>query len=206
MSWSKVAAQVVTRGAKLLGGLLAGGPPGVIAAAASIAADALGVDATPDAIETALRTDPDAAVKLRTIESNERVRLAELAAQRITEDAETERTNIVETQRTIRAEVSSDDEYVRRTRPWLLRIIGRTICGQAFASLAIVAIGIAYNRGAESLQVVVAVNQALATPEGILCAAAGVYIHHRSRTDKAIEAGREAPPGMFDTLIRAVRR
>jgi hypothetical protein len=75
MDWKDIAG-VVGKAAPLLGTVLAGPAGGAIGA---IVASALGVENTPDAVAQAVANDPEAAVRLREIESAERVRLQELA-------------------------------------------------------------------------------------------------------------------------------
>ncbi len=74
MDWKDISA-TVGKFAPLLGTVL-GGPAG--AGIGAIVAAALGTEATPDAVSAALVTNPEAAVKLREIESSERVRLQEM--------------------------------------------------------------------------------------------------------------------------------
>lgn len=74
MDWKQVAGEVANF-APLLGGLL-GGPAG--AAAGSLVASALGTNNDPASVQLALKTNPDAAVKLRQIEADQATRLAEL--------------------------------------------------------------------------------------------------------------------------------
>jgi Holin of 3TMs, for gene-transfer release len=75
MDWKDLAA-VVGKTAPLLGTLI-GGPAG--AAIGGIVASVLGCANTPDAVSQAIAVNPDAAVKLAQIESDERVRLQQLA-------------------------------------------------------------------------------------------------------------------------------
>ena len=71
MDWKEIAG-AVGKYAPILGTLV-GGPAGT--AIGSVIASALGTEATPDAVSQALAVNPDAAVKLRQIESDERVKL-----------------------------------------------------------------------------------------------------------------------------------
>jgi hypothetical protein len=75
MDWKDVAG-VVGKAAPILGGIL-GGPAG--AAVGGLVATALGTDATPDAVSTALLADPGAAIKLKELEVNSKVQLQQLA-------------------------------------------------------------------------------------------------------------------------------
>lgn len=75
MKWSDVKT-LVGNAAPLLGTALAGPAGGV---AGTLIAKALGVDETPEAVAAEIKRDPQALVKLREIESNERVKLQECA-------------------------------------------------------------------------------------------------------------------------------
>jgi len=77
MQWKDLAG-VVGKAAPIVGGLL-GGPLG--ATAGGLIAKALGVAPFPDAIADVLKNDPTAALKLADLQSNERLRLAELTNQ-----------------------------------------------------------------------------------------------------------------------------
>lgn len=61
MDWAALGGQIIGLGAPLIGGAL-GGPAGAIAG--KILADVLGVDATPEAVNTALANDPSTHAKL----------------------------------------------------------------------------------------------------------------------------------------------
>ena len=82
MDWKQVGNTVIAVGAPLLGGALFG-PAG--AAVGSIIAAQFGVspDATPDQVLTAIKGDPDAALKLRKIETDHVERLQELENERL---------------------------------------------------------------------------------------------------------------------------
>lgn len=106
MKWKDIVG-VVGNIAPVLGAAL-GGPAG--GAVGAMIATALGVDNTPDAVAEAVKTNPEAAVKLAEIQAN--LQIAQL-------NADTSRHS--ETEQTARAEQQSGDEYVRRTRPGLAR-------------------------------------------------------------------------------------
>ena len=82
MDWKQVGNTAIAVGAPLLGGALFG-PAG--AAVGSIIAAQFGVspDATPDQVMTAINSDPDAALKLRQIETDHTERLQELENERL---------------------------------------------------------------------------------------------------------------------------
>jgi len=82
MDWKGVGNAVIKAGAPLLGGALFGPAGSVIA---SIISGKFGVspDATPDQVLTAIKGDPDAALKLRQIETTHVERLQELENERL---------------------------------------------------------------------------------------------------------------------------
>ena len=82
MDWKGVGNAVIKAGAPLLGGALFGPAGSVIA---SIISGKFGVspDATPDQVLTAIKGDPDAALKLREIEVTHVERLQELENERL---------------------------------------------------------------------------------------------------------------------------
>ncbi|WP_167517591.1 hypothetical protein [Achromobacter dolens] len=75
MDWKDLAG-VVSKAAPVLGGIL-GGPAGV--AVGGLVATALGTDASPDSVSAAILRDPQAAIKLKELETNSRVQLQRLA-------------------------------------------------------------------------------------------------------------------------------
>lgn len=82
MDWKQVGNAAISVGAPLLGGALFG-PAG--AAVGSIIAAQFGVspDATPDQVLAAIKGDPDAALKLKEIETTHVERLQELENERL---------------------------------------------------------------------------------------------------------------------------
>jgi hypothetical protein len=85
MDWKDIAG-TVGKAAPILGTLL-GGPAG--AAVGALVASALGTGSDPSEVAQVLATNPDAAVKLRQIESDRAVRLQELATDMAKADLQT---------------------------------------------------------------------------------------------------------------------
>jgi roadblock/LC7 domain-containing protein len=112
-SWESIA-ETVGKYAPLVGTLL-GGPAG--ATVGAMVASALGTEATPSAVSQALQTNPEAAVKLAQIESDERVKLQELA----TEQAKSEMAAAVATasdvNKTMQSEAASEHWPTYTWRP-----------------------------------------------------------------------------------------
>lgn len=121
---------VVGKAAPLLGTAL-GGPAG--GAAASMIAQALGVEDTPDAISKALDSDPEAAIKLQRLQNEHEAEL-----RRMTLEAET--TRQTQLHKTIRAELASDNFYKSGWRPtigWVLALSLAAIMGTLAYAIAV---------------------------------------------------------------------
>jgi roadblock/LC7 domain-containing protein len=130
LNWKDIA-ENVGKFAPMLGGAL-GGPGG--AAIGSIISSALGVANSPDAVSEALKTDPQAAVRLAEIESNERVKLREFqmmhAQARMTAAAQ----NADSVNRTMQAEANSE----RWPTYWWRPLIGMAVAFNVTASSLLV--------------------------------------------------------------------
>jgi hypothetical protein len=74
MDWKDIA-PAVGKAAPILGTLLAGATGGVSVAVGALISAALGTVNTPDAISTAIATDPQAALKLAPFESDNKIKL-----------------------------------------------------------------------------------------------------------------------------------
>lgn len=182
--WDKVKS-LVSQSAPLLGGLI-GGPFG---SAIGLIASSLGTDESPEAIEQAIRNDPEAALKLRTCQENNRAML-----QRIT--LELEHAKFTENHQTYRTELKQDDLYTKRWRPTL---------GYALTfSWVITWLAIAYTimfKTAQAQEIITAlVNTSVLW--GVALGVLGVNVHSRSQ-DKKLSAG-TSTPGMLDTLKNLV--
>lgn len=134
MDWKDL--QGIIGGAAPLLGTLIGGPAG--AAVGSIVASALGVGATPSEVSQALATNPDAAVKLKQIESDQAVKLQELAVNAENNRLIADTAAIAAINTTIQTEAKSDHWPTYWWRPfigmsfglyvtslWILPLIGK---------------------------------------------------------------------------------
>ena len=79
--------------APLVGGLL-GGPAG--ASVGSLIASALGVEDTPEAIATELKNNPDALLKIKQLESDERIALRELSLKEMALNIDKHKANLAD--------------------------------------------------------------------------------------------------------------
>lgn len=105
MKWNDLARTAAKLGLPTLGGALAG-PHGAMAGKAI--ADALGSDASPEAVAEALQADPDALVRLRQVE-------ADMAAREAQHAEEMARIAAADVQH---ARASGRDDAVRRWLVW----------------------------------------------------------------------------------------
>ena len=105
MNWRDLGRTMAKLGLPTLGGALAG-PAG--AAAGKVIADALGADASPDAVQAALAGHPDALVRLREVEADMAAREAE----------HEERMAEIATADVQHARSSGRDDAVRRWLVW----------------------------------------------------------------------------------------
>lgn len=193
-AFKKIASTLAKIGAPMLGTLI-GGPAGTMAgaAAADIVASALGVEATPAAIEKAIAADPDAAVKLRTAEMNNAARLAELRA-------EVAIVGIREGNESYRTELKSDDAFVRRMRPTFGYVLSATWAAVfgAFAWRVL-------NSPAADIVSMASAVAMLLPLFGTALTVLGVYISKRS-DEKAVATGHAPQPGLLAALASRLGR
>lgn len=128
MEWKDISG-VISKAAPLVGTLI-GGPAG--AAVGGIVSAALGVDNTPYAVQEALKTNPDAAVKLAQIESEQAVQLRSLAvsAEQNRLQAETAQLGAVNT--TMQAEAVAEHWPTYSWRPFVGFVFGTMLFGVYF--------------------------------------------------------------------------
>lgn len=184
-SWDSVK-DTVAAAAPLLGGAL-GGPAG--GAIGGLIASALGVENKPDAVAQALKTDPQAALKLQELERTHQREL-----ERMHLEAETAR--LSEINQTMRTEASANDGYVRRWRPTFGYMVALTWMIQSIA--------IAWAMVAEPEEAANLINAVTAlTPMwGIALSILGINITSRSR-DKRVNQGQDGR-GLLDKLTDAL--
>ncbi len=195
MTWKDVG-QIVAKAAPALGGILAG-PGG--AAAGEILAKAFGVESAPDKVIDALKSDPAAIVKLRELESNERVRLEEIRTQADTAGIQEETKQLAAVNETMRAEISNSAGEAWYQKAW------RPACGFAVASgswiAAIISCYIFYSviklggltQIPTALSVISQFANSVATILAIPGAAVGISAWHRGKRQR-VEAGEQSTP------------
>ena len=185
MDWSTVA-QDVAKSAPVLGTLL-GGPAG--GAIGSLVASALGVQNNASDVSQALVTDPDAAVKLKQIESDNSVKLHELVLEqyKATLQAQTQAGSDINA--TMQAESKSEHWLQFSWRP----IIGLAVAADLVVS--VVTVGIAYvgvmfcGQKADALQYLPSMLGAMAALIGVASPILGIASYFRGKTQLASANG-----------------
>jgi len=127
MDWKSISG-AVGRVAPLLGGLL-GGPAG--GAVGVILASALGV-ASPDEVSQALASDPEAAIKLKALESSRQVELQGLLVQAEGQRLAAETAALQAVNETMRAEAAAEHWPTYSWRPFCGFVFGVTFFGVYF--------------------------------------------------------------------------
>lgn len=128
LTWKDIEADVGAA-APLLGTLIAG-PAGT--AVGTLIAAGLGVTATPDAVKTALATDPDAAVKLAQIVSDGKTQLQALLVQAEQNRLAADTSAILAVNATMQAEDKSDHWPTYSWRPFVGFVFGIMFGGVYF--------------------------------------------------------------------------
>jgi len=123
MSWERVR-DVVGRTAPLVGGLL-GGPAG--GAVGALVASALGVDNDPDEVLRELKNNPDALVKIKTLESEERIALRQLSVQSASNELAADTARVQAVNATMQTEARAERWPQWSWRPYNGFLFGTTI-------------------------------------------------------------------------------
>jgi hypothetical protein len=129
IDWGPLAGKLARAGAPIVGGLI-GGPIGsVVATVATALGGILDVPATPEAINAAIDSDPDALAKITAYERDKRDDL-------LTLQAEVRKVEVEQINQTIRAEIVSGDKFQRWARPMNMYAIGGVTAGYGLAIVA----------------------------------------------------------------------
>lgn len=183
-SWDGVK-EVIGKAAPLLGSAL--GPGG--AAAGALVAGLFGVENTPDAIGKAIQSDPQALVKLKQLEEENKHELRKMVI-----EAETAR--LAEINKTMRAEATAQDGFVRRWRPTFGYMVALTWFIQS------VAIAWAIVAKPDNASDLINAITALTPMWGIALSILGINITSRSR-DKRVQNGQDGR-GLLEKLTDAL--
>jgi len=120
MDWSDLGKQVANA-APILGTIL-GGPGGT--AIGSLIASAFGTGNDPAAISAAITANPDAAIKLKQIESDNQVQLATVAAEQAKALIAAQTQNASDVNKTMQSESTSDHWPTYSWRPFIGFVFG----------------------------------------------------------------------------------
>lgn len=184
MEWKDIAG-AVGKAAPILGTLL-GGPAG--AAIGGIVASALGTDNTPDAVSQALAVNPDAAVKLRQIEADQRTKLQELAYAHAQAELQAQTQNAGDINKTMQAEAAAEHWPTYSWRP----AIGFAVAVDLVLSVTVVGVAYAgvmfFGIKAEVLTYLPAMLGAMAALVGVATPILGIasWFRGRMQADPAI--------------------
>lgn len=129
MNWESLG-NAVAKFAPLLGGAVAG-PGGAVLG--SMIASTFGAEPEPERIAQAIAADPEAAVKLREIESNRRVELERIAVQRAANELAADTARLEQINQTMREELRTDNWFKSSWRPLLGYFVALSFAGFIFA-------------------------------------------------------------------------
>lgn len=191
MDWKNLGKKIASTGATLLGTAIGGGAGGSLLG--GIVADVLGVENDPDQISKAIDRDPEAAVKLRQIQSDERVRLREITGRQAIAEIEADTARHRAINDTMRAELQAQDSYRGRWRPtfgYVMAFNMATISIAFFA--AVVAVIVNPEQGGAIADGFAAMLAAFVTIFSLGLGVLGIQVQQRSK-DKRLAAGIDEP-------------
>jgi len=183
MNWSDIKG-VVAEAAPVLGSLL-GGPAG--GAIGGVIARALGVDASAESVAEAMRSNPDAVLKLRQLELEQQQAISRMVMAH-------EEAQLAEVNATMRAEFAQEDRFVKRWRPTL----GYAVTLTWVITWTAVVYAIVF-RPEQAPSIITALAQSQ-TMWAVALAVLGVSVVKRSH-DKQVLAGQE-PTGLLKALLK----
>lgn len=201
MNWQDLGGSLIRAGAPIIGNALGGPLGGAIGnALGGVLATALGTDATPEAVDDALKTTPAGELqdRLAAADSAAVVRyqyLAELGKA----DADAAARALVELQATIRSEVLASDPLQRWWRP----IYAFELTLECALVWAIAIADLLYGNG-KVATFVAGASGLLSIYWGARFGVLGVYVNGRSREKEVVATG-QLTPSMIDQIVKAVR-
>lgn len=189
MTWSDVG-DFLKGSAPKLAGLLIGGPTGVVAG--ELLSKVLGTPNEPEKVMETLKNDPTAMLKV--LELNNQLEMAKIK-ERMNET--TQAAQIIKT------EAASNDTYVSRTRPKILRdsfSLLAIMMVTGFISLVVLA---QTGLSKESLTLIGSYwIDCLKFLTGFVTVGFTGYVRYRSVHDKRLQAGKEPATGLIEGLLR----
>ncbi len=194
MSWKDVS-KVIGNVAPVIGSLI-GGPAG--GAIGSVVSSLLGTKNSPDEIINALKTNPEALVKLKQYEMQHKEKLKELQLQAVKMQMDKDSADLSTVNATIRAEMAQQDNYTKRWRPTL----GYAVTFSWVTTWLAIVYTIIFNT-AYAQKVILAITQTT-TLWSVALAILGVSVWKRS-TDKAIIAGTTPSTSIVSKVIDKIK-
>lgn len=178
MNWKDIGG-FVSNIAPTIGSIL-GGPAGE--KAGELVSSLLGTPNNPDDVMNALKNNPDAIIKLKEIESNKALQLAQIALEDVKEDT----ARLSQINQTMQAEAANSDKEAWYQKAW------RPVCGFAVAIGSLLSIAFIFFlfwsaltstnaavKVSEVISVIPGLASALALILGIPGAAVGISAWHR---------------------------
>jgi hypothetical protein len=199
MDWSSIG-KTIAKVAPIAAGILTGGASTAVTAVGTLLSSVLGTDPTPDAVETALKADPDALLKVKQMELDNKIQLTKM-------HLEAETNQLMAINKTMQAEMASNDAYVRRWRP----TYGYMIAVSWFIQMSTFTGALAYvfvTAPANLPQVVASLGTvfgALTGLWGIALTVLGVNVSKRS-ADKQVQAGQEPAAGILAAIASRIQK
>ena len=202
MDWGGLGKKIASTGATLLGTAFGGGAGGSLLG--GMVADVLGVENDPSEISRAIDRDPEAAVKLQKIQSDERVRLREITSKQAVAQIEAETEQHRTVNETMRAELKADSGYRAGWRPMFgyIMAFNMAVISLAFAAGIAAIIYEPANAGNIS-DGFAAMLASFVTIFSIGLGVLGVQVHKRSK-DKELAAGVQKP-GVLQRIGSALK-
>jgi hypothetical protein len=200
MNWKSVGNLVVEH-APLVGGILLGPAGGL---AGTILSSVYGTKNEPDEVLKAIQADPEAAVTLMKIQSDNAVELKRVYLAAETRRIEEETKQQAETNKTIRDEAKSDNWWTSGWRPYWGFISGTAFFVVVCAICYFVILAIKTKDASLLLvlpQVVMAIAALFSIPGAIL----GVSAWHRGKLQR-IKAGELPVQGAISSLLGRLKR
>jgi len=199
MDWKELG-HTIADTAPMLGTLL-GGPPG--AAVGSLIAGVFGVKAEPDKLSEAIKADPEAALKLRQIELDNKTELQKLTLQAETQKLAEDTKRIQAVNTTMQSEAQSKWWFSAAWRPFwgitsalaFMAIVG----GIVYLSAVAIKKG-DYQAITVIPQIIMSMAALFAIPGGIL----GVTAWHRGQMQR-IQAGEVKGNGLSGALAERIK-
>ncbi len=187
---------LIKLGAPLLGTVV-GGPAGAVIG--EMIAAKFGVDPEqPDALEKAIQADPDAAVKLKKIESNHQVELERLAVRRAANELAADTAQMQEVNQTFREELKNPSKFKSGWRPAFGWVVVITWLIQMIAISYVIFTDV--EKAATLITAMVGLSFMWSMALGVL----GVNIKKRS-DDKQLLAGHPPVAGFLGSIVQKLR-